>query len=101
MDWCGDPSRILCGRRAALLAAAARPAGASAGQEALRYLGDIELAEAAQEAFAVAAQRWPRDGAPDSPTGWLIATARNRAIDRIRRERTLMGEDRAARPRAA
>jgi RNA polymerase sigma-70 factor (ECF subfamily) len=54
------------------------------------YLGDIELAEdAAQEAFAIAAERWPCDGAPDNPTGWLIATARNRAIDRIRRERTL------------
>jgi RNA polymerase sigma-70 factor (ECF subfamily) len=53
-------------------------------------LGDIELAEnAAQEAFALAAERWPRDGQPENPTGWLIATARNRAIDRIRRERTL------------
>ena len=54
------------------------------------YLRDVELAEeAAQEAFAVAAERWPRDGAPENPTGWLIATARNRAIDRLRRERTL------------
>jgi RNA polymerase sigma-70 factor, ECF subfamily len=53
-------------------------------------LGDIELAEeAAQEAFAIAAERWPRDGIPENPRGWLIATARNRAIDRIRRERTL------------
>jgi RNA polymerase sigma-70 factor (ECF subfamily) len=53
-------------------------------------LGDIELAEdAAQEAFAIAAERWPRDGDPANPTGWLITTARNRAIDRIRRERTL------------
>jgi RNA polymerase sigma-70 factor (ECF subfamily) len=54
------------------------------------YLGDIELAEdAAQEAFAIAAERWPRDDVPANPTGWLITTARNRAIDRIRRERTL------------
>ena len=54
------------------------------------FLGDIELAEeAAQEAFVTAAERWPRDGVPANPTGWLIATARNRAIDRIRRERTL------------
>jgi RNA polymerase sigma-70 factor (ECF subfamily) len=54
------------------------------------YLRDIELAEdAAQEAFALAAERWPRDGTPENPTGWLITTARNRAIDRIRRERTL------------
>ncbi len=53
-------------------------------------LGDIELAEeAAQEAFAVAAERWPRDGTPNNPAGWLIATARNRAIDRIRRESNL------------
>jgi RNA polymerase sigma-70 factor (ECF subfamily) len=52
------------------------------------YLGDIELAEdAAQEAFVIAAERWPRDGTPANPTAWLITTARNRAIDRIRRER--------------
>jgi RNA polymerase sigma-70 factor, ECF subfamily len=48
------------------------------------FQGDIELAEdAAQEAFAIAAERWPRDGEPANPAGWLIATARNRAIDRI------------------
>ncbi len=56
-------------------------------------LGEIELAEdAAQEAFALAAERWPRHGQPENPTGWLIATARNRAIDRIRRERTLVAK---------
>jgi RNA polymerase sigma-70 factor, ECF subfamily len=54
------------------------------------FLGDIELAEdAAQEAFATAAERWPRDGVPANPTGWLITAARNRAIDHIRRQRTL------------
>ena len=54
------------------------------------FLGDIELAEdAAQEAFAIAAERWTRDGEPPNPTGWLIATARNRAIDHIRRQRVL------------
>ena len=54
------------------------------------YLRDIELAEdAAQDAFALAAERWPREGVPANPTGWLITTARNRAIDRIRRDRTL------------
>ena len=53
-------------------------------------LGDIELAEeAAQEAFAIAAERWPLEGEPASPVGWLIATARNRAIDRIRRQQSL------------
>ena len=52
-------------------------------------LGDIELAEeAAQDAFAAAAERWPRDGRPENPVGWLITTGRNRAIDRIRRDRT-------------
>ncbi|MFL5964627.1 MAG: RNA polymerase sigma factor [Gaiellaceae bacterium] len=54
------------------------------------FLGDFDLAEeAAQEAFAIAAERWPRDGVPANPGGWLVVTARNRAIDRIRRDRTL------------
>ena len=54
------------------------------------FLGDFELAEeAAQDAFAIAAERWPREGAPAHPRAWLLTTARNRAIDRIRRDRTL------------
>jgi RNA polymerase sigma-70 factor (ECF subfamily) len=53
-------------------------------------LGDFELAEeAAQEAFAIAADHWLRDGTPSNPRAWLIRTARNRATDRIRRNRTL------------
>src|SRR5947199_171073 len=53
------------------------------------FLGDFDVAEdAAQEAFAIAAARWPRDGVPDNPRAWLVATARNRAIDRLRRDRT-------------
>jgi RNA polymerase sigma-70 factor (ECF subfamily) len=53
-------------------------------------LGDIELAEdAAAEAFAIAAERWPRDGEPANPTGWLVTTARNRAIDHLRRRQVL------------
>jgi RNA polymerase sigma-70 factor, ECF subfamily len=57
------------------------------------YLGDFDLAEdAAQEAFALAAERWPRDGTPANPGAWLVATARNRAIDRIRRQRTLVAK---------
>ncbi len=53
-------------------------------------LGDFDLAEeAAQEAFAAATERWPRDGRPLNPRAWLIATARNSAVDRIRRQRTL------------
>jgi RNA polymerase sigma-70 factor (ECF subfamily) len=54
------------------------------------FLGDFQLAEeAAQEAFAAAAERWPRDGTPSNPRAWLVTTARNRAIDRLRRDRTL------------
>jgi RNA polymerase sigma-70 factor (ECF subfamily) len=59
------------------------------------FLGDFDLAEeAAQEAFAIAAERWPRDGVPSNPGVWLVTTARNRAIDRIRRERTLEAKTR-------
>ena len=54
------------------------------------FLGDFELAEeAAAEAFAAAARRWPEEGTPGNPVAWLVATGRNRAIDRIRRDRTL------------
>jgi RNA polymerase sigma-70 factor (ECF subfamily) len=53
-------------------------------------LGDFDLAEdAAQEAFAIAAERWPREGMPANPRAWLVTTARNRALDRLRRDRTL------------
>jgi RNA polymerase sigma-70 factor, ECF subfamily len=59
------------------------------------FLGDFDLAEeAAQEAFAIAAERWPREGAPANPRAWLVTTARNRAIDRIRRDRTLAAKTR-------
>ncbi|CAN7186087.1 sigma-70 family RNA polymerase sigma factor [Terrabacter sp. LjRoot27] len=55
----------------------------------IRALGDIDLAEdAVQDAFTVAVERWPRDGMPPSPAGWIITTARRRAIDRLRREAT-------------
>ncbi|MEY2402552.1 MAG: hypothetical protein QOD38_103 [Acidimicrobiaceae bacterium] len=54
------------------------------------FLGDFDLAEeAVQEAFAIATERWPRDGIPANPGAWLITTARNRSINRIRRDRTL------------
>jgi RNA polymerase sigma-70 factor, ECF subfamily len=53
----------------------------------VRLLGDIDLAEeAVQEAFAAALERWPVTGVPPKPAGWIITTARNRAIDRLRRE---------------
>jgi RNA polymerase sigma-70 factor, ECF subfamily len=53
----------------------------------IRVFGDIDLAEdAVQEAFAVALRRWPGDGLPPNPGGWITTTARNQAIDRLRRE---------------
>ncbi len=55
-----------------------------------RVLGDIDLAEdAVQDAYATAVARWPMDGVPDSPRAWIVTVARNRAIDRLRRRRTL------------
>jgi RNA polymerase sigma-70 factor, ECF subfamily len=56
----------------------------------ISVLRDFDLAEnAAAEAFAIAAERWPRDGIPTNPRAWLMTTARNRATDRIRRDRAL------------
>jgi len=53
----------------------------------IRFLGDIDVAEeAVQDAFTVAAERWPVQGLPPNPGGWIVTTARNRAIDRLRRE---------------
>jgi RNA polymerase sigma-70 factor (ECF subfamily) len=59
------------------------------------FLGDFDLAEeAAQEAFAIAAERWPRDGVPEHPAAWLVVTARNRAVNRIKREQNLAAKTR-------
>ncbi|HET9666981.1 MAG TPA: sigma-70 family RNA polymerase sigma factor, partial [Desertimonas sp.] len=55
----------------------------------IRIFGDIDVAEdAVQEAFVVAVARWPEDGWPPNPGAWIVTTARNRAIDRLRREAT-------------
>jgi RNA polymerase sigma-70 factor (ECF subfamily) len=63
----------------------------------IRILGDFDLAEeAVQEAFAIALERWPSDGIPDNPGAWITTTARNRAIDRIRREQQRSGKTEAA-----
>ena len=63
------------------------------------YFGDFDLAEeAAADAFAIAAQRWPSDGLPDQPGAWLITTARHRAIDRLRRDRVLAAKLRLLAP---
>lgn len=66
----------------------------------VRIFGDITLAEdAVQDAFAVASDRWPRDGVPPNPAGWIVATARNRAIDvRRRSTRGLVLQGQAAYP---
>ncbi|NUS06182.1 MAG: RNA polymerase subunit sigma-24, partial [Nonomuraea sp.] len=53
----------------------------------IRLTGDWDLAEeCAQDAFAAALERWPRDGVPGRPGAWLTTTARNRALDRLRRD---------------
>lgn len=59
----------------------------------IRILGDFDLAEEAlQEAFAIAAEKWPTDGVPKNPRSWLVSTARFKAIDRIRRDRRMVNE---------
>jgi RNA polymerase sigma-70 factor (ECF subfamily) len=55
----------------------------------IRVLGDFALAEdAVSDAFATAVERWPRDGVPHNPGAWIVTTARNRALDKLRRDRT-------------
>ena len=55
----------------------------------IRTFGDIDVAEdAVQEAFAIAMDKWPESGWPPNPGAWIVTTARNRAIDRLRREAT-------------
>jgi RNA polymerase sigma-70 factor, ECF subfamily len=62
-----------------------------------RWSGDLTVAEdAVQEAFAEALRAWPRDGVPDNPGGWVLAVARNRALDRLRRESVRPGKELAA-----
>jgi RNA polymerase sigma-70 factor (ECF subfamily) len=57
------------------------------------FLGDLGLAEeATADAFEAAARKWPADGVPDNPAGWLVVTAHRKAIDRLRRERVLEGK---------
>jgi RNA polymerase sigma-70 factor (ECF subfamily) len=63
----------------------------------VRVLGDVDLAEdAVAEAFAIAAEKWPGTGVPPNPGGWITTTARNRAIDRLRRESTRDARHRAS-----
>ncbi|HEY8439788.1 MAG TPA: sigma-70 family RNA polymerase sigma factor, partial [Candidatus Limnocylindrales bacterium] len=68
----------------------------------MRVLGDFDLAEeAVQEAFVTALETWPRRGIPDNPGAWITTTARNRAIDRLRRRRTLAEKEELLRREAA
>jgi RNA polymerase sigma-70 factor (ECF subfamily) len=63
----------------------------------VRFFGDIDVAEeAVQDAFVIALERWPSTGVPPSPAGWIITTARNRGLDRLRRESTRDTRQRAA-----
>jgi RNA polymerase sigma-70 factor (ECF subfamily) len=60
----------------------------------VRLFGDIDLAEeAVQEAFVVATERWPDAGVPPNPGGWIVTTARNKAVDRLRRESSRFGRE--------
>jgi RNA polymerase sigma-70 factor, ECF subfamily len=59
-----------------------------------RVFGDLDIAEdAVQEAVAVAIERWPADGLPPNPGGWIVTTARHKALDRLRRESTRSGRE--------
>ena len=64
-----------------------RAESARAVASLVRFFGDVDVAEeAVQDAFEVALRRWPETGLPPSPAGWIVTTARNRGIDRLRRE---------------
>jgi len=89
-----DPDRQL-GREPALdLERTFRESAGRAVATLIRVFGNIDLAEdAVQEAFAVATERWPADGLPPNPGGWIVTTARNKALDRLRRESTRSGRE--------
>src|SRR6266705_413039 len=95
--------RLIAGGNALAASEIERVFGAEYGRAVavlVRVFGDIDVAEeAVQDAFTAAVQRWPSTGLPPSPAGWIITTARNRAIDRLRREATR--EDRHARDEPA
>ncbi len=68
----------------------------------IRLVGDFDRAEEAmQEAFTLAAERWPVDGVPASPRAWIVGTARHKALDRLRRERIFAGKAASLRPAEA
>jgi RNA polymerase sigma-70 factor, ECF subfamily len=82
------------GADATAIERAYRESSARAVAALVRLFGDIDLAEeAVQEAFAVAAERWPATGVPPNPGGWIVTTARNKALDRLRRESSRFGRE--------
>jgi RNA polymerase sigma-70 factor, ECF subfamily len=82
------------GAGAAAIERAFRESSGRAVATLVRVFGDIDLAEeAVQEAFAVAAERWPATGVPPNPGGWIVTTARNKALDRLRRESSRFGRE--------
>src|SRR5215472_5482383 len=79
---------------AAAIERAYRESSGRAVATLVRVFGDIDVAEeAVQEAFAVAAERWPVSGVPPNPGGWIVTTARNKALDRLRRESSRFGRE--------
>jgi RNA polymerase sigma-70 factor (ECF subfamily) len=79
---------------AAAIERAYRESSGRAVATLVRVFGDIDLAEeSVQEAFTVAAERWPSDGIPPNPGGWIVTTARNKALDRLRRESSRYGRE--------
>jgi RNA polymerase sigma-70 factor (ECF subfamily) len=91
-----DPAGAPAGVSGALVGRIFREESGRSVAALIRVLGDIDLAEdAVQDAFAIALRRWREEGLPPNPGGWITTTARNRAIDRLRREsrgRELLGE---------
>src|SRR5215471_2741018 len=84
----------LAAAEAAVLERAYRDSAGRAVATLVRLFGDIDLAEeAVQEAFAVAAERWPSAGVPPNPGGWIVTTARHKALDRLRRESSRFGRE--------
>jgi RNA polymerase sigma-70 factor (ECF subfamily) len=82
------------GADAAAIERAYRESSGRAIATLVRVFGDIDIAEdAVQEAFAVAAERWPTAGVPANPGGWIVTTARNKALDRLRRESSRYGRE--------
>src|SRR5206468_8055064 len=81
------PDRVVTSPAAAEIERVFRAEYGRAVSALVRVCGDIDLAEeAVQDAFTAALERWPTTGLPPSPAGWIITTARNRAVDRFRRE---------------